>query len=176
MSNKGYGLEHYVEQSILKKSKQDLSISLFHRTYRVPSSGAIRGEKGDVKTNIPWKFDFQFMIECKDRKCVNKKDGYIFRLNLNWVTKNVKEAIEDKRKPLFVFAFKGSKTDRVWCLFLKTDYFLLFKNPVIKTDIKIKRKSLVLVKNKIKNFMLLLNEYVLVNFDLFLKVIEENLK
>lgn len=119
---KGYRLEHTVETEIMKVADQTLDMPFHTRTYRVPTSGAMRGEKGDVRTKIPWDVPVQFMIECKDRRQETKKQGRIVRIEKLWLTKCWAEAESEKMMPMFIFAFKGAMRRRIWCVLRTSDY------------------------------------------------------
>lgn len=118
MSHKGYGLEHETEIYFLELSGQtnkDPIISpktgSINRTFRVPASGALAALKGDVRTAISW-LKRQIIVECKDKRKKNSVGGQYYRLRMDIVQKNIDEATDANNIPVFLFAFKGSMTNR----------------------------------------------------------------
>ena len=132
MSKRGYIFESEIEDFFLGLTNQKKSDPILkanktgmiylNRSFRIPTSGALDGMKGDILTAIPW-LPKQFKVECKIRREKTKKEGRIFRLELDWVRKNNEEAEEDNQIPILTFAFKGDTTgNRVWWLLRNYDY------------------------------------------------------
>ena len=164
--NRGYPLEHEVEQLFMDLAGQSRKNGLLERTFRVPQSGSIRGLKGDIITKIPF-LKKQFLIECKARKCMSKQ-GRVFRLDPDWLSKVEKEATELSMIPLLVFSFKGAKKDRLWCCIRETDYIELFgKDYDIIKNVMISKKKYILTRkglseyNKCGNFLVIKLEKLL---------------
>jgi len=172
--NKGYALEHEVEEVFLRFAKQDRNSPLSERTFRVPQSGSIRGLKGDIVTNIPF-LPFQFLVECKARKTKSKK-GPIFRLDSEWLPKLEKEAAETNKIPLLVFSFKGVKSDRIWCCIRKTDYESIFNEEVkISETVKKSKKSFIFYHDKLQEYSLC-GKFLVIKFDTLIKKLERFVK
>jgi hypothetical protein len=148
---KGYRLEHCIESEFMRLASQTLDMPIHQRTYRVPTSGAMRGEKGDVRTNLP-QLKTQFTIECKDRRQITKKNGRIFRLSQAWIDKAWAEAGAENRWPMFVIAFKGSMQDRIWCVLDTEIYAHIFESARSDSGVQItfKKKSYILIQNDLK--------------------------
>ena len=134
MSHKGYGLEHETEIYFLELSGQtnkDPIISpktgSLNRTFRVPASGALAALKGDVRTAIPW-LKKQLMLEAKDKRKKNSVGDQFYRLRMDIVQKNIDEATDANNIPVFLFAFKGSMTNRKQVVMRQTDLCELLTN------------------------------------------------
>ena len=150
MSNKGYKLENDIENFLLKLAEQSRDLPMWKRCHRVPQSGAIRGEKGDViSVDVPF-FDKQLMFECKRRK-ERLKTGMLFTLPERWLTKNEDEAYSYELRPIFVGAFTSA---RHWRMFVVTDKkicinFLNFSTGVPVEIIKANKKGNFKIQKKI---------------------------
>ena len=168
--NKGYVLEHEVEEIFLQLAKQNRDVPMSERTFRVPQSGSIRGLKGDIVTNVPF-LPFQFLIECKSRKTKSKK-GPVFRLDFEWLLKLEKEAMEVNKIPLLVFSFKGVKLDRIWCCIRENDYKSIFNEKIKSSDIiKKSKKSFIFWYNKLKEYSLC-DKFLVMKFGTLIKKLE----
>lgn len=183
MSNKGYSFESEIEDIFLKlegKTKQDPIIDgagKILRTFRVPSSGMMASFPGDVITANP-KFDKQIMIECKARYSITKKHGQVFRLNMDWIIKNEKEAYKEGYIPLFALCFKKAKIGRIWFVINKEDTFKLFGNNINFTPLPFKKKGKIisLIKEKLnKSIIYYFDNYYLFSIEKFLEKIKNNL-
>ena len=185
MSHKGYSLEHEIETYFLQIGNQDKNMPFDKRTFRVPFSGMMTSLKGDVRTNcINW-LPQQLMIECKDRRTKNKNQGVVFNLELEWLFKLVKEAKAEDRMPVFIFAFKGTKFNRLQAM-------IHFKNPLFyqnspryypiltKNGVRFVKKELDELYNNSEGYTAdLPNNWVLFSwnkFDALLKSIKEKAK
>jgi len=169
--NKGYALEHEIEEVFLRFAKQDRNSPLSERTFRVPQSGSIRGLKGDIITNVPF-LPFQFLIECKSRKTLSKK-GPVFRLNAEWFPKLEEEASKANKVPLLVFSFKGVKKDRIWCCVRKSDYESIFGEPIkVSSTVKKSRKSFILYHRTLQEHSLC-GKFLVVKLDTLIKKLEK---
>jgi hypothetical protein len=168
--NKGYALEHEIEEILLRLAKQNREVPMPERTFRVPQSGSIRGLKGDIVTNIPF-LPFQFLIECKSRRARSKK-GPVFRLDSEWLPKLEKEAAEMNKVPLLVFSFKGVKADRIWCCVRKNDYESIFGEKVEVSDtIKKSRKSFIFYHRKLREYSSC-DRFLVIKFSTLIKKLE----
>ena len=136
MSHKGYGLEHELEAYFLKLTGQTIQDPIMDgngnikRTFRVPSSGAMASFKGDVRTAVPW-LPKQFLVEAKHRREKSKKGSKttpVYRLDMRLVNKNNSEADQVGLVPIFVFAFKGSPTNRIQVIFREYDYIFFLSH------------------------------------------------
>jgi len=154
MSNRGYSFESEIEEFFLKlenKTKQDPiidSTGKICRTFRVPTSGAMASFPGDVITSN-LKFKQQFMIECKARYDTTKKLGQVFRLDMNWVTKNEEEARKAGYLPLFFLSFKRTKQNRIWAIIDNKVIQLLNIKVTAVYNYSRKKKSIILVKRQL---------------------------
>lgn len=174
MSNKGYRLEHDLEAKLMALAGQTLDIPIHKRTYRVPTSGAMRGEKGDVRTNLP-NLPYQFTIECKDRKIITQRHGRVFRLSKAWLDKAWAEAHNEERWPMFVIAFKGSMRDRVWCILDTEVHTHLFGSAVCSHGVTIpfKKASYIIVQKDLQGKdCIAFDGYVLTQLDTMLKTLQ----
>lgn len=133
MSHKGYGLEHELEAYFLRFTGQTVQDPIMDgngnikRTFRVPSSGAMASFKGDIRTAVPW-LPRQFLVEAKHRREKSKKGSKrspVYHLDMRLVDKNNREADQVGLMPIFVFAFKGSPTNRIHVVFRERDYEFL---------------------------------------------------
>jgi len=184
MSNRGYSFESETEGYFLElegKTRQDPILDghgKLLRSFRVPTSGMMASFPGDVITANP-KFPTQFMVECKARYDMTKKNGQVFRLDPGWVTKNLTEARAAAYLPLFMLSFKRQKKDRIWII-LDQEVFNLFDSPstlataatyTYKMDKKLKHK--ILVKKDLKPPLMKLDEWALLSFDKFKEYIQQ---
>jgi hypothetical protein len=169
--NKGYVLEHEVEEIFLRFAGQRRDVPMSERTFRVPQSGSIRGLKGDIITNIPF-LPFQFLIECKSRRALSKK-GSVFRLNTEWFPKLEEEASEVNKVPLLVFSFKGVKKDRIWCCIRKSDYESIFGETVrVSGTVKKSRRSFILYHRTLREYSLC-GKFLVMKLDTLIKKLEK---
>ena len=165
--NKGYPLEHEVEQIFLNLAGQRRTNGILTRTFRVPQSGSIRGLKGDVVTNIPF-LKKQFLIECKARK------SEPFYLDPEWLLKIEQEAKETDKIPLLVFSFKGAKKDRLWCCIRFTDYENLFnERPIITSKLSLSRKKYSLVRKKLKEYSFCPEGFLVIKLSTLVQKLEQ---
>lgn len=111
MSHKGYGLEHEVEQWLLKIEEHTADTPMDDRSYRVPSSGAMTSLSGDVRSRIKW-LPKQIIFECKARKNSSKKERSL-RLEKIWLDKNRQEAEKENRLSIVVVSFKQTPDNRL---------------------------------------------------------------
>lgn len=131
MSHKGYAFESELEDVFLSLTGQTKKDSIFndkgeiHRTFRVPTSGAMACLKGDIRTCLPF-LQKQWLIEAKARTEKTKKYGRQFPLEMEWFLKIVEEGKEENRVPVVAVSFKGAREKRVWLAFLVEDYGDIF--------------------------------------------------
>ena len=118
--NKGYLFERECELWFCEVAGQDPKESPDKRSYRTPSSGAIRGIKGDIRTKIDF-LPSQLLVECKARGSETKKDGSIVRLEKEWFTKAAEEAEAEGCIPVVLISFKGSRQCRIWAALTRQD-------------------------------------------------------
>jgi hypothetical protein len=127
MSHKGYAFESELEDVFLSLTGQTKQDAIFndkgeiHRTFRVPTSGAMACLKGDVRTCLPF-LQKQWLIEAKARTEKTKKYGRQFPLELEWFSKIIEEGKGENRIPVVAISFKGARAKRVWLAFLESDY------------------------------------------------------
>lgn len=109
LSHKGYALEHILENLLLEVGEQKRETPIWDRSRRNPSSGAMRGLKADVVSNIPWlKPDWIF--ECKHyRQSSLKGPSYRFQAKDWWDLERDARSYHVDAVPVFVFCFKGQK-------------------------------------------------------------------
>jgi len=109
VSNRGYALENQTENFLLTLADQSRDLPMSLRSHRITSSGAMRGDKGDViSVGIPF-LSKQLLFECKRRK-ESTKGGMSFTLPEAWLTKNEGEANMYNCTPIFLGAFtSGAK-------------------------------------------------------------------
>jgi hypothetical protein len=119
--NKGYPLEHEIEQWVLNIEGKTLDESLESRSFRVPYSGALRGFKGDVRTRIT-KLPKQLLIECKARKEKSKGESKSFRIIKEWLDKNYDDAVKENMWSVVIISFKGSTKNRLHAI-IPLDHF-----------------------------------------------------
>lgn len=113
MSNRGYFFEHFCENWALQLEGKTINDDMEQRSIRVPTSGAMRGMNGDIRTRFNW-LDKQLLVECKSRQnASSKKDVRSIRLEKEWLDKNYEEAIKDKRLSAVMINYKGTKHNRV---------------------------------------------------------------
>jgi len=147
MSNKGYGFEHEIERALMDVCNQTPDMQLSQRTYRVPTSGAMRGEKGDIRTRFPWDSK-QWMIECKARRQKSVKGSYI-RLEKAWFKKCEEEAKEVGMIPVLAFSFKGKTKNRIWFIFWKSMLPSCINSDYSSLEARFNNKSVTIHSNKI---------------------------
>lgn len=187
MSNRGYGFESETEGYFLElegKNRQDPILDgrgKLLRSFRVPTSGMMASFPGDVITANE-KFPQQFMVECKARYDITKRNGQVFRLDPEWVTKNLAEARAAAYLPLFMLSFKKTKTDRIWIV-LDQETFNLFDSPTTlktaatytyKVDKNLKYK--ILVKKDLKPPLMQLDDWALISFNKFKEYVQQWMK
>lgn len=118
MSNKGYPFEHSIEEDLLQLGEQKRETPLFERSHRIPTSGAARGMKGDVRSNIPWLRP-HWIIECKHhRQSLAAGSSYKF-YEKDWLDLQRDAASYGTPKdyaPVFIFCFKGQKNASYCCM------------------------------------------------------------
>jgi len=142
MSNRGYKLEHDIEAFLLELAEQAIMMPLYDRCHRVPTSGAHRSMKGDViSMKVPF-FTKQLMFECKRRK-ERVKRGFSFTLPEVWLTKNEEEAKEVDHYPIFIGAYTGAQTNRMFVVVddVVADNFLYIpQKPIFSIKINNKKR------------------------------------
>lgn len=118
MSNKGYAFESSIEKLFLRLAGQSRDLPLFERVHRIPSSGAMRGAKGDILVpNIPW-LGKTWCIEAKHYRQGSKRAGPSYRFQLRDWRDIERDSLTYKNAvPIFAFRFKGTK--------LATTYYVL---------------------------------------------------
>ena len=113
MSNKGYPFESSIEAWALQLEGKTRDDNMEERSIRVPTSGAMRGMNGDIRTRFHW-LDKQLLVECKSRQnASSKKDVRSIRLEKEWLDKNYEEAIKDKRLSAVIINYKATKHNRI---------------------------------------------------------------
>lgn len=150
--NKGYSLEHEIENYFLELEGKTREEVVSNRSHRISFSGAMRGEKGDVVGHVP-HLNISFLIECKSRYSKTKDDQKIY-LEWDWLSKIEEEASAYKYIPLLIFSFKRKKQKRLWCVF-KEDFLKnhssIDLNKLSVMD-GVARKNLIISYNIIKDF------------------------
>jgi hypothetical protein len=113
MSNLGYPFEHLIESWALSLENKTINGNMEERSIRVPTSGAMRGMNGDIRTRFPF-LDKQLLIECKSRQNASTKAGIrSVRLEKEWLDKNYEESIKDKRLSVVMINYKATKHNRI---------------------------------------------------------------
>ena len=153
MSSRGYSFESEMEDYFLALEGKNKQSPIFDKTgkiarsFRVPTSGMMASMPGDVLTANP-NFPHQFMVECKARSGKTKKSGQVFRLDMEWVEKNIAESKEAGYVPLFVLSFKRQKKHRIWAVLDPVAHQILFNGWLELTPYHCqKKKSFVLQKS-----------------------------
>jgi len=189
MSNRGYQLESFIERFLLDLADQKRDTAMSLRCHRITSSGAMRGDRGDViSVNIPF-FDKQLLFECKRRK-ERLKQGMGFTLPESWLIKNETEAKEYDCHAIFVGAFTAAQTNRMFVVVdddIATDFLHVFDStPDLIIEVNKKKKFKIRKWNIDKVFSYLcasipthwirLNgdtkNWVLISFDYFKSILE----
>lgn len=142
MSNKGYQLEHETEDFLLELAGQSRDTPMSDRCHRIPTSGAMRGDKGDVVSIGISFFPKQLLFECKRRK-EKYKGGKSFTLPEAWLTKNEGEAAERDAYAIFLGAFTNGQEHRKFIVMNPDTFQQFLKIPLFKSsqDIQANKKG-----------------------------------